>query len=165
MRPWLAVTPPLPAESIPLGGQDWNQADVLRQVDGDTVRLRRRRVVVVSEERDDQGPMTCTDYRVRVLEDDATDFLGGLAGRLTNLDTPELHSKDPAEREQARAAADDLWSWCVDHLDGLRCLSYDQGGGFDRLLVDLYVIGPDGTRSSASEWMLRRGWLPYVRGV
>lgn len=164
MRPWLAVGPPLP--DVPLGGQDWNQAAVVREVDGDTVRLLRRRVTFrVAGEPDDQGQLVCTDYLVRVLEDDLAEFPGGIAGRLVTLDTPELHAKDPAERAAAKEAAADLTHWCEMNAGELRCITYDTGGGFDRLLVDLYVLEADGTRYSASEWMLERGWPPYVRGV
>lgn len=165
MRPWLAVTPPLPGSMIPAGGQDWNQAQVVRGVDGDTVRLLRRRVTATEVERDDQGALVCTDYRVRVLEDDVAEFPGGLAGRLINLDTPELHSKDLAERAQARLAADDLAAWCQLVGDRLRVVVYDTGGGFDRMLVDLYWIDAAGDHHSATEHMLLGGWPPYVRGA
>jgi hypothetical protein len=150
VRPWLAVTPLLP--DVPLAGQDWNQAEVLREVDGDTARLRRRRVVVRGEDRDDLGPLVLTDVRVRLLEDDA------LAGRLVNLDTPESHEPGYA------AATADLAQYVTAAGDRLRCVTYDQGGGFDRLLVDLYFIDAAGRRVTASECMMVRGWLPYVRG-
>lgn len=158
MRPWLAVAPPLDPAAIPLGGQDWNQAEVLREVDGDTERLLRRRVIVLSEERDDQGPLVCTDVRVRVLEDDVTDFPTGLAGRLVNLDTPEKKDEGYAEATRDLDAFNELAG------DRLRVITYDQGGGFDRLLVDPYYLDAAGVRHTATEWMLRRGWPIYRKG-
>lgn len=159
MRAWLAVAPPLSDDQVPLRGRDWNQAEVIREVDGDTARLLRRRVDAVLEETTDLGPLVMRDWRVREVEDDVTDFPGGLPGRLVNLDTPE--SGQPGYRE----AAADLAHFCDMNAGDLRCITYDQGGGFDRLLIDLYVIEAGYGRYTATEWMLERGWPPYLKGV
>jgi endonuclease YncB( thermonuclease family) len=162
VRSWLAADPPLTDDAIPFGGTDHNQAEVLRGVDGDTVRLHRRRTVAELESSDDLGSLVYSNWRVRVAEDDVLDLPDGLAARLVNLDTPELRSKDPDERARAKVAAADLWAWCRHVGDRLRCITYDQGGGFDRLLVDLYWIGGDGVAQSATEHMLSLGWSPYL---
>lgn len=161
MRSWLAADPPLDDDAIPFGGTDWNQAAVARAVDGDTVRLHRRRVTAEQVSSDDVGALVCSDWRVRVVEDDVLELPGGIAARLVNLDTPERGQ--PGYRE----ATADLLEWCADHAGEVRCVTYDTGGGFDRLLVDLYVLADlyEGQRSSASEFMLRRGWAPYVEGA
>jgi endonuclease YncB( thermonuclease family) len=163
--PWLAVAPPVPDDAIPLGGRDWNRVRVVRDTDGDTVRILRERItarLVEDEESGDHGRRQ--RWQVDVDMDDVEEVPGGLAGRLISLDTPELHSKDPDERAHAREAADDMTMFVRLNAGRLRCVTYDQGGGFDRLLIDLYVLDDDGTRHTASEWMLGRGWLPYVRG-
>ena len=142
-----------PASDVPAGGTDWNRVAVARVVDGDTVRLHRQRATAELLHRDDLGLLTVSEWRLRVVEDD--DRVAGVAARLVNLDTPERGQ--PGHRE----AADDLAAWCAEHAGVIRCVTYDTGGGFDRLLVDLYVMGAGG-RESATEHMLRRGWAPYV---
>lgn len=166
--PPLYVPPPLPSELVPLDGTDWNHVDPVRGTDGDTVRIHRAQLTWTLDEECEIGDaLRLEQWRLRVVRDDANELPGGLAGRLVTLDTPELHSKDPAERAEAKRAAAMVWGWVQEHRDRLRCITYDTGGGFDRLLVDLYVLAEDGltVEDSASQFMLRNGWLPYVRGV
>lgn len=168
MQPPTYVPPPLPEALIPLDGTDWNHVEVLRGVDGDTVRLLRAQLTWTLDEECEIGDtLRLTNWRLRVVQDDAAELPKGLAGRLVNLDTPELHSSDPDERRRAKVAAADLAAWVQSYRTQLRCITYDGGGGFDRLLVDLYVLADDGQTvlDSASQHMLRLGWLPYVRGV
>lgn len=167
MEPPAYVPPPLPEALIPLDGTDWNRVVPVRDTDGDTVRIFREQLTwKMVDECAIGDSQRLEDWRLRRLRDDPVHLPSGVAGRLINLDTPELHSKVPAEREQARQAATQLWAWIVGQGDRLRCITYDSGGGFDRLLIDLYVLSADGTtvEDSASQFMLRQGWLPYVRG-
>jgi endonuclease YncB( thermonuclease family) len=157
LPPWLAVAPPLPADLLPAGGTDWNQCAVARAVDGDTARVLRRRVTAKVAHHDDIGGLLLQEWAVHIVEDDGDDLPGGLAGRLITLDTPERGQDGYA---LARA---DLEAFVELAGGGLRCFTYDRGGGFDRLLIDLYYVRADGTRHTATEWMLARGWKPYVR--
>lgn len=161
------VPPPLPAELIPLNGTDWNKVTPVRDTDGDTVRIRRAQLTwSLADECEIGDSLVMQDWRLRFVTDDPEELPNGIAARLVTLDTPELHSKDPAERELAQLAAQQLWGWVTAHADRLRCITYDSGGGFDRILVDLYVLAADGrtVEDSASQYMLRQGWAPYVRG-
>ena len=131
-------------------GTDWQVERVVRVVDGDTVRLVRRR-------EGDPTPLAdglAVTITVRDTEDD------GKSIRLVNLDTPE---RGETGYLQAR---DDLARWLAHNADyglDLRVITYP-GGGFDRLLGDIYVEGDIG--NTASQHMLRdRGWSPYVRGM
>jgi hypothetical protein len=161
VRPWVSAGPPMPKGVVPLGGTDYNQAEVLRAVDGDSARLHRRRFTVEEVHSEDLGALISSEFRVRVWEDDVLELPDGAASRLVNLNTPELNSSDPAERERARKATADLAAFIDAAGDGLRCVTYDEGGGFDRLLVDLYV-DVEGGRATATEWMLSLGWSPYL---
>jgi endonuclease YncB( thermonuclease family) len=167
ITPPAIVPPPLPAELLPLGGTDWNKVDPVRDTDGDTVRIRRAQITwELAEECEVGDSLIMQNWRLRFITDDPEELPNGLAARLVTLDTPELHSKDPAEREQAQLAAHQLWGWITEHAEKLRCITYDTGGGFDRILVDLYVLAEDGRTfaDSASQFMLRQGWAPYVKG-
>jgi hypothetical protein len=167
MQPPAYVPPPLPPELVPLGGTDWNRVVPVKGVDGDTVRILREQLTWKLVDQCELGDtQRLEDWRLRRLHDDPVDLPRGLPGRLVHLDTPELSSKDPAERDQARAAAALAWAWVLAHADVLRCITYDTGGGFDRLLIDLYVLSPDGltVEDSLSQYMLRQGWAPYLPG-
>ena len=163
----LTVTPLLPEDSLAAGGTDWNRCVVQRTVDGDTVRLLRFQYEWKrTQDREIAGALRAERWWVDVVRDDETELPGGLAGRLVNLDTPERG--DPLYK----VAASELADWCERAGDRLRCITYDQGGGFDRLLVDLYVLAEDGVTiaETATQWMLTagrggEGWAPYVRGV
>ena len=162
----LTVTPLLPEESLVAQGTDWNLCELVRAVDGDTARIRRAQLTWRRTRDDEVGDsLRCERWIVDVIRDDVEELPDGLAGRLVNLDTPERG--EPGYRE----AAADLAAWCARAGHRLRCITYDQGGGFDRMLVDLYVIGEDGfaIAETASQWMLTQGnggagWPPYVRG-
>lgn len=126
------MTPPV--------GTDWAVERLVRIIDGDTVRIVRRR-------------STELDGLVLDVYDAGPD---GVPIRLVNLDTPE---RGHADYQQARA---DLVNWLDDHPD-LRVRTYP-GGGFDRLLGDIYVDGD--ISNTATQHMLRdRGWSPYIRGT
>lgn len=125
-------------------GTDWAVARVVRVVDGDTVRLIRKRT-------------THLDGLTLDVYDSGDD---GVSVRLVNLDTPERGQDGYTE------AADDLRHWIGRWRSGLpakfRVITYP-GGGFDRLLGDIYVEGDIG--NTATQWMLRdKGWKPYVKG-
>lgn len=165
--PPINVPPVLPGELLPLDGTDWNVVAPVRTVDGDTVRVRRQQLTwTLLDECEIGDSLVLEEWRLRVVRDDETELPDGLAARLVNLDTPELRSKDPAERERAKLAAADLTLWFELHAGRVRCISYDEAGGFDRLLIDLYVLAEDGTiEETASQWMLKRDWAPYVRAA
>lgn len=138
-------------------GTDWAVVDVSRVVDGDTVRLFRRRVL--------EGPWMRSSDGLRArqafcLEDDPEQVRDGVAVRLINLDTPERG--EPGHRE----ARDDVATWLLAHDGRLRVETWP-GGGFDRLLGDIYMADDRG--QTLSQHMLRdgnggQGWDPYVRG-
>jgi endonuclease YncB( thermonuclease family) len=126
-------------------GTDWTVERVVRVVDGDTVRLVRSRTT-------DLGDL---ELIARDRHDD------GVSVRLVNLDTPERRA---GQLEQWGRARDDLAFWLCDlpRTPPLRVITYP-GGGFDRLLGDIYVEGDIG--NTATQHMLRdRGWSPYMRG-
>jgi len=121
----------------PHEGTEWRVETVVSVTDGDTVRLRRSRVIEL-----DGRTYRITDEDVR-----------GVPIRLTWLDSPERGK--PGYRE----AHDDLAAW-IDSRQGLRVICFESGG-WDRIMGDL--VDADG--ESASQWMMReKGWLPYVKG-
>lgn len=160
---WAAVAPLLPEGLLPLAGSDWNIVVPHRAVDGDTQRVWRTQVSweLAHERKAVYGTVTA-EWLVQVVYDDPERLPDGVDCRLLNLDTPERGQTGYA---LARAEA---WAWLIEHADRLRCITYDTGGGFDRLLTDLYVLGPDGRiEQTLSDWMLRygnggKGWDPYV---
>lgn len=118
-------------------GTHWTVDKVSRAVDGDTVRLIRKRTTHLDG-------LTLDVYDSEPV-----------AVRLVNLDTPE---RGQPGYLQARV---DLVGWLDDHPD-LSVITYP-GGGFDRLLGDIYVTGDIG--NTATQHMLRdKGWQPYVKG-
>jgi hypothetical protein len=160
MEPPAYVPPPLPAELIPLDGTDWNRVVPVRGVDGDTMRILREQLTwSLIEECELGDTQRLEDWRLRRLRDDPVELPDGLAGRVVNLDTPE--------RGQAgyKAAALQAWAWILSQGERLRCITYDTGGGFDRILIDLYVLSADGrtVEDSLSQFMLRQGWPAYVK--
>jgi hypothetical protein len=161
---WATVAPLIPDEQLhDTQGADWNLITPHRAVDGDTIRAWRTQVSwqLESEQRTPANSLTAK-WIVRVVFDDPEELDDGEDLRLVNLDTPEKK-----EREPYRLATAEAWAWVTSHADRLRCITYP-GGGFDRLLVDLYVLGPDGTiEETLTDWMLKfgnngRGWNPYV---
>ena len=160
--PPLNVPPTLPPNLLPLDGTDWNRVHAVRAVDGDTVRILRQQLSWDLRESCEIGDsLRMTHWELRVVEDDPEELAGGISARLVNLDTPE-RGQDGYD-----VAADDLWLWIERNCDRLRCITYDAGGGFDRVLIDLYVLAEDGrtVEDSASQHMLREGWSPYVKGA
>ena len=160
---WAAVAPLLTAD-LPGNGSDWNLVTPHRAVDGDTHRLWRTQVSwQLDSERQGLPGLLTARWAVRVVYDDPEELPDGESCRLINLDTPEKKEGLPY-----RLATAEAWAWITGHADQLRCISYDTGGGFDRLLVNLYVLGPDGTiGDTLTDWMLKygnngRGWAPYV---
>jgi len=127
-------------------GTEWRVETVVSVTDGDTVRLRRSRVIEL-------------DGRTyRITDEDPR----GVAVRLTWVDTPE---RGDAGYKQAH---DELANWVRMHADGLgdglRVVCYESGG-WDRLMGDL--LDADG--NSASQWLMTEGnsgagWPAYVRG-
>jgi len=122
-------------------GTEWRVETVVSVTDGDTVRLRRSRVIEL-----DGRTYRITDENPR-----------GVPIRLTWVDTPERGDAG------YRQAHDDLAAWIADHNWAprrLRVICYESGG-WDRLMGDL--LDADG--NSASQWLMReKGWPPYVRG-
>ncbi len=124
-------------------GTDWAVDAVARIVDGDTIRVVRSRVL---GQTDDQLVVARDRHR------------NGMAIRLVTLDTPERGEPGYVE------ARDDVARWLLEHAGRLRIETWP-GGGFDRLLGDVYVAGD--RADTLSQWMLRYGngglgWDPYV---
>jgi endonuclease YncB( thermonuclease family) len=117
-------------------GTEWQVEDYIRAVDGDTVRLVRRRTV-----------------RYDGLEQTTRDAdPAGVSIRLVWVDTPERGHVD-----YKRATAD-LKRWVMDREDaGLRVFCYESAG-WDRLLGDL--LDADGN-SASQHLMIDKGWPPY----
>jgi endonuclease YncB( thermonuclease family) len=130
---------------------DWEVEGIVRVVDGDTVRIVRERT-----ERIDGLEQTTRD----IADPDGDGRVDGVSVRLVNLDTPERGEPGYS------AAKADLARWLEEHQATMRVRTYGATGGFDRVLGDFYVPGPDGVDlDTASQWMIReRGWLPYVKG-
>ena len=127
-------------------GTHWKVKQIVRVVDGDTVRMVRERVIDVA----DGLQQTITD----VDTDDDAD-VDGVSVRLVNLDTPERG--DPGYTE----AKNDLALWLGNNAGRLRVITYP-GGGFDRILGDIYLDGEIG--NTATQYMLKdRGWEPYMK--
>lgn len=135
------MTGPVPTE--------WEVEGVVRVVDGDTVRIIRERT-----ERIDQLEQITRD----VADPDGDGDVDGVSVRLVNLNTPERGQAGYAE------AKADLAAWLTEHAEHMRVRTYGATGGFDRVLGDFFIPGPDGfDLDTASQWMMReRGWLPYV---
>lgn len=126
--------------TVPIG-TDWAVQHVVRVIDGDSVRVVRRRTSPIADGLD------CDVY------DTDPD---GVALRLITLDTPERGEPGYSE------AAADVADWLHEYRDRLRVETWP-GGGFDRLLADIYVHGD--RSNTLSQHMLRdRDWLPYVKG-
>ncbi len=153
------VAPLLPEELLPVNGSDWNVCEPVRTTDGDTQRIIRAQVrwTLNTHSKVATG-LIRESWSVEVIKDNKDHFPRGLAGRLINIDTPE-RGDDGYE-----TASRDLEQFCAIYRDRLRCVVYDTGGGFDRLLIDLYVLDADGKTilTSASQHMLRLGWQPYL---
>lgn len=126
-------------------GTDWQVERVVRVIDGDTVRLVRRRWGTPQP----LAEGLAVSFTVYDTEPD------GKSIRLVNLDTPERGQPG------YQIAREDLMDW-LKQWDGLlRVITYP-GGGFDRLLGDVYVEGDIG--NTATQHMLReKGWPPYVK--
>lgn len=128
--------------TTPPPGTDWAITTITKVTDGDSLRCFRRRTTTLADG----------------LQQDVYDT-SSVAIRLITLDTPE---RGQAGYTDAR---DDVLWWLSKHPD-VRIETW-QGGGFDRLLGDVYDAA-DRTMT-LSQWMLRygnngQGWLPYVRG-
>jgi endonuclease YncB( thermonuclease family) len=124
-------------------GTDWAIDAVPRIVDGDTIRVIRSRIV---GQTDDQLIVARDRHR------------NGMAIRLVTLDTPERG--EPCYTD----ARDDVARWLLEHAGRLRIETWP-GGGFDRLLGDVYVAGD--RADTLSQWMLRygnrgQGWDAYT---
>lgn len=138
-------------------GVDWEITRLVKVTDGDTVRALRRRSVYTFTGAIAEG----IGYRrsFEVFDDPMQEPLG-VALRLITLNTPERGRPGFFE------ALADLAYWLGAHVaDGcLRCETWP-GGGFDRLLADLYCAND--RADTASAHMLRRGWEPYlgIRGT
>ena len=119
-------------------GTDWAIQQIVKITDGDSLRVIRRQSFPIAD------GLTCDVY------DASTD---GAPIRLVTLDTPE---RGQVGYMQAQL---DVIHWITANQHNLRIETW-AGGGFDRLLGDVYA----GERSNTlSQWMLReRGWSPYV---
>jgi endonuclease YncB( thermonuclease family) len=80
----------------------------------------------------------------------------GIPIRLINLDTPESRD-DPVGWRKAK---DELAGWLAARSGRLCVETWEMAGGFDRWLGDIFTEGRG--EPSASEWMLSRGWSPYL---
>lgn len=133
-------------------GTDWEITQLVKVTDGDTIRAFRRRVLHDETVRAADG---LAFRQLDEIHDDPAQLPIGVALRLVILNTPERGTHGYAE---ARA---DLAGWIVTHhLHGLLCCETWPGGGFDRILADLYCPGC-GRNETASQAMLRLGWDPY----
>ena len=124
----------------------WNGFIIDRVVDGDTVRGWRSRELSIA----DGMKMLLLD---ELWDEDGEVTIPGKALRLVNLDTPE---RGTPGYDKAR---NDLAKWLTVHAGNLM-VDTAPGGGFDRLLADIYVSGDRG--NTASQHMLKIGWEPYV---
>lgn len=135
------------------GGTHWHKVEFVSATDGDTVRVRRWRIIKQETSNEGDGQL-CRETREE--GDDPEIYPKGIPHRLVNLDTPE--KGDPGYKE----AGADLRNWFAANEGFVSVITYlPNSGGFDRVLGDFY--GRDGM--SLSEYMLRRGWAPYVRGM
>lgn len=112
------------------------QCNVVRVVDGDTVRARLRHVSPV------------TPGFTQTVESAAP---AGLALRLVTVDTPERGEVGWSD------ARGDLLCWCDAGPVEVETYYPDN---FGRLLADLYRAGDRG--DTASQFLLRAGWEPYT---
>ena len=120
-----------------------------RAVDGDTIRAHLLRETLTRADRMD--PWVTEDI-VRTRTDPQT-HPEGLSLRLITLNTPERGT--PGYLEARR----DLDGWLKAFSDRLVAEVWP-GGGFDRMLADVYVAGH--REVTASEHMLMIGWEPYL---
>jgi endonuclease YncB( thermonuclease family) len=122
-------------------GTDWQIDRIVRVTDGDSLRVVRRRRTLLDG--------------LRIETTDA-DFINGVPIRLINLDTPERGHDDYLE------ARNDVVNWLGRHPH--LSITTWPGGGFDRLLGDIWVTGD--RSNTLSKWMLiERNWDPYVDGA
>lgn len=141
-------------------GVDWI-VESYHPTDGDTVRCHLYRSAVYTEERVASGLLCTVHAHYRTDPDVWGEY--GEPLRVINLDTPELHSHDPNERAAAQRASADTEQWLAEHMTGPGVgVTVWPGGGFDRSLADFYSLADRG--DTLTQWMLGRGWLPYVRG-
>jgi endonuclease YncB( thermonuclease family) len=125
---------------VTVAGTDWVVERVVSITDGDTVRLVRRRSEVIDG-------LGVDHYDTEPK---------GIAIRLVTLDTPERGEPGHDKAKQ------DVIDWLTFWRGELRIETWP-GGGFDRLLGDIYA-GDRG--NTLSQHMLRdKGWLPYVKGA
>ena len=123
-------------------GDDWKVDRIVRVIDGDSLRLVRRRTGIAG------------DGLGLDIYDTNPD---GAAVRLITVDTPERGEAGYQE------AATDVRIWLNTHAKlGFRIETWPDGG-FGRVLGDLYVTTDRG--NTLSQHLLRNcGWLPYVKG-
>ena len=81
--------------------------------------------------------------------------------RLNGVDTPELHSKDVAEKKLAAEAMSFVESEFMKRANRCRVYS-EKTGSFGRWLGDIYFIDEIGRRISLREMLIDRGYgKPY----
>lgn len=156
---------PVATDTVWPAGDDW-AVNSYMQTDGDTVRAH------MSAARAPKEPWRLGPYEVvptsryartplmvRTRRD-----LPGVAGRqgpslrLITLQAPE--KEHPVEWNRA---IEDLAVWLRETFygPGIRAETWEDRGAFSRMLADLYAADDRG--NTASQYMLRRGWLPYLK--
>lgn len=78
--------------------------------------------------------------------------------RLNGIDTPEMKSKNNAEKEKAVEARDFLASKILDKIIVLECLYFDKYG---RLLANIYL---DDVNNSVNQMMIDNGFAKQYSG-
>lgn len=126
--------------------------------DGDTIRAHLADESIVAEDHGRVRPGWDMSVEARFwTRRDLPGVLGkyGPPIRLVTLNTPEIGK---AGHDEAQAM---LQGWLDSYQDeGLMAEVWPDGGAFGRYLGDVYVVGH--RENTASQYMLRHGWLPYL---
>lgn len=102
---------------------------------------------------------------VKVVDGDTYDLVldlgfyqyGRYRIRLLGFDTPELNSKDPLERDQAKVAKIFAEDWLAQAVAGDLRISTEKSDSFGRFLGDIYEITSSGYSSGLGDALHEAG--------
>ena len=109
----------------------------------------------------------CSGKVVKVTDGDTVHLLMEFSGvvyrwkcRIAHVDTPELHSRDEAEKRHAITVKERLTELILNRVVSVNCLNFDMYG---RVLVELTVPSMETNDDIVvHEWLLHNGYaLPY----